>query len=271
MRLISFAVISLLAITVSAYPGLGTFATNDAPQCDKDVIMHKILELTAAHQEQQELIKTLEEPGKAEREEQTIRLVMKTIEKELERTDLPEYERPGLEKHYAGSVDDLKKAESALVAKKEELKEATQGYSCINIKILILEENLKQKEEQDAKSKSKTGASPSSSPHRDILQKQIDETCPNVDDLLAIYSYINEGISKLDGMIKKRAKNSKKRLELVQPRNKFMGSSNKLASKFGFVRCECDHAKELQAEFGWQLQSSLTWGVVQSVWQIFSK
>ncbi|KAH9264632.1 hypothetical protein BASA83_011884 [Batrachochytrium salamandrivorans] len=149
MRLISFAVISLLAITVSAQPPPNTFAADDAPQCDKDVIMHKIRELATAHKAQQELIKTLENPGKAEQEEQIIKSVMKEIEEQLKRTDL-------------------------------------------------LEENLALKEEQDVKDKSKTGASSSSSPHRDILQKQIDEDCPNSVGLFAAYSDIKEGISKLE-------------------------------------------------------------------------
>ncbi|KAH9264202.1 hypothetical protein BASA83_012342 [Batrachochytrium salamandrivorans] len=235
MKLISFAVITLLAITVSAQILPSTSATNDAPQCDKDVIKHKILELTAAHKAQQELIKTLEEPGKAEREEQ-----------------------------------EIKKAQSALVAKNEDLiKVMEQCYDTV-IKINILEENLALKAEQDAKSKGRMETSPSSNPHRDILQKQIDEDCPNADSLFAVYDDIDEGASKLDDMIDK-AKNPKKQLELIQSRNKVVEASNELAREIEFMRYKCIHAKEMQEEFGWQSLNSLTWGVVQSVWQIFSK
>ncbi|KAH6576954.1 hypothetical protein BASA60_004297 [Batrachochytrium salamandrivorans] len=233
MKLISFAVISLLAITVSAHPGLGTSATNDAPQCDKDVIMQKIQELTAAHKTQQELITKLEEPGKAEREEQEIRSVMKTIEKELERTDLPERERPGLEKHYADAVKDWEKAKSALVAKKEELKHATQGYNCMWVKLDILEETLALKTEQDAKSKDKTEVSPGSNPHRDILQKQIDEAFQDTADLSAADNNIKEGISKLDD-VRKRTKDSKKKLDKTW--EKFVSPSSKLAIEVLFTK-----------------------------------
>ncbi|KAH6589795.1 hypothetical protein BASA50_009765 [Batrachochytrium salamandrivorans] len=111
MKLISFAVISLLAITVSAHPGL------------------------------------------AEQEEQEIRSVMKTIEKQLKKKDLSEDERWDLQNHYAGSVDDLKKAESALIPKKQQLEEAGDNAIVCEVKINILEENLERKTEQDAKSK----------------------------------------------------------------------------------------------------------------------
>ncbi|KAH9263717.1 hypothetical protein BASA83_012866 [Batrachochytrium salamandrivorans] len=206
MKLISFAVISLLAITVSAHPGLGTSATNDAPQCDTDVITQKIRELTAVQQAQQELITKLKVPGKAEQEEQAIKSVMKTIEKELKRKDLSEDERLDLQNHYAESVDDLKKAESAQIPKKKQLDEAGEQRYCIEVKLNILEENLERKTEQDAKSKSKTEVSPGSSSHRDILQNQIDETFHDASDLSAanhVLSALSAKASKHTGIFGK--------------------------------------------------------------------
>ncbi|KAH6567739.1 hypothetical protein BASA50_002835 [Batrachochytrium salamandrivorans] len=270
MKLISFAVISLLAITVSAQTHPSTSTATDAPQCDKDVITHKTQELKASYQEQHKLVLKLETPGKAEREEQEIKSVMKTIEEQLKRKDLSRGERSSLEKHYAESANDLEKAESALVAKKEDLGKAREQRYRVWIKLNILNENLERKTEQDAKSKSKTGASPGSNPHRDILQKQIDETCPNAEDLFATYNDLDEGIFKLYD-VKTRAKNPKKQLELSKTRDKFVGSSDKLAREFGFAQCKCDHAKKFQVEFGWQSQNSLAVIVVQSFWQMFSK
>ncbi|KAH6601364.1 hypothetical protein BASA61_001996 [Batrachochytrium salamandrivorans] len=209
MKLISFAVISLLAITVSAHPPPSTSAANDAPQCDTDVITQKIRELTAVQQAQQELITKLKVPGKAEQEEQAIKSVMKTIEKELKRKDLSEDERLDLQNHYAESVDDLKKAESAQIPKKKQLDEAGEQRYCIEVKLNILEENLERKTEQDAKSKSKTEVSPGSSSHRDILQNQIDETFHDASDLSAANHGIKEGVDKLNDVIK-RMKDSKK-------------------------------------------------------------
>ncbi|KAH9249947.1 hypothetical protein BSLG_004678 [Batrachochytrium salamandrivorans] len=265
MKLISFAVISLLAITVSAWPPNSPSAANDVPQCDRDVIKQKIQELKASYPAQQEVVLKLETPGKAEQEEQEIKSVMRDIEKELKRKNLPEYERPGLEKHYAGSVEDLEKAQAALTAKKQQLDEARNQRYGIWMKINILNENLKRKTEQDANNQHRIDASTSSNPHREILQEQIDETCPNAEDLFAADNDIKEGIDKLDDVIK-RTQYPKKRLELVRPRNKFVRASDKLFEEFRFAECKCIHVREFQADFGWQLQSSLAVRVVQSFW-----
>ncbi|KAH9244509.1 hypothetical protein BASA81_018088 [Batrachochytrium salamandrivorans] len=86
MKLISFAVVSLLAITVSAQPPLSTSA-------DKDVIKQKLKDLWAVYPAQNELVLKLREPSEVEQKEQAIRLAMKEIEGQLERKDLPESER----------------------------------------------------------------------------------------------------------------------------------------------------------------------------------
>ncbi|KAH9244508.1 hypothetical protein BASA81_018087 [Batrachochytrium salamandrivorans] len=138
MKLISFAVVSLLAITVSAQPPLSTSA-------DKDVIKQKLQDLWAVYRAQIEVVLKLEEPGKAEQEEQAIRSVMKDIEEQLQRKDLSEGEIWDLQKHYAGSMDDLKKAQSAQIPKQQQLEEArNQRYDYV-VKINILNENLKRK------------------------------------------------------------------------------------------------------------------------------
>ncbi|KAH6567052.1 hypothetical protein BASA62_006344 [Batrachochytrium salamandrivorans] len=166
MKLISFAVISLLAITVSAHPPPSTSAANDAPQCDTDVITQKIRELTAVQQAQQELITKLKVPGKAEQEEQAIN---------RERSD----------------------------SQKKAVRRGRGTTLLYWVKLNILEENLERKTEQDAKSKSKTEVSPGSSSHRDILQNQIDETFHDASDLSAANHGIKEGVDKLNDVIKR--------------------------------------------------------------------
>ncbi|KAH9244562.1 hypothetical protein BASA81_018029 [Batrachochytrium salamandrivorans] len=190
MRLISFAVISLLAITVSAQPPLSTSTA-------KDAIEKKLQDLWTVYRAQIELITKLREPGKVEQEEQTIRSVMKEIEEQLQRKDLSESERPGLEKCYAGSVNDLEKAQSAQIPKQQQLEKArNQRYDTV-IKIDILDENLEREMEQDARDKSKMDASSSSSPHREILQKQINEGLQDAEDLVISDMDIKRGILNL--------------------------------------------------------------------------
>ncbi|KAH6561341.1 hypothetical protein BASA50_002674 [Batrachochytrium salamandrivorans] len=257
MKLISFAVIALLAITVNAQPPLSTSA-------DKDVIKQKIRDLRATHQEQHRLVFELREPSEVEQEKHKILSVMEEIEKELKRTDLLEGEKPSLEGHYTGSVNDLEKAGSALIPKQQQLDEAVvQSYDAV-IKLLILKENLKREAEQSVRDKSKTGASSSLSPHRDILQKQINEGFQDAEDLFDADDDIEKGTDKLDDMIK-RAKNSKKN-KLDKIHEKLIGSRKKLVKKTFFSKHWWFRAKDLQKGFGWSSQNSLVVRLYQSFW-----
>ncbi|KAH6580808.1 hypothetical protein BASA50_011000 [Batrachochytrium salamandrivorans] len=255
MKLISFAVVSLLAITVSAQPPLSTSA-------DKDVIKQKLQDLWAVYRAQIEVVLKLEEPGKAEQEEQAIRSVMKDIEEQLQRKDLSEGEIWDLQKHYAGSMDDLKKAQSAQIPKQQQLEEArNQRYDYV-VKINILNENLKRKKKQDAKDKSKTGTSSSLSPHRDILQEQMNEAFQDADDLYISDQSIKEGVDKLDDVIK-RTKNPKIS-KLYETWDKFTATRVKYIKQVGSAIDQRSRTKELQAEFGWTSQNSRVWDLYQS-------
>ncbi|KAH9244504.1 hypothetical protein BASA81_018083 [Batrachochytrium salamandrivorans] len=264
MRLISFAVISLLAITVSAYPGLGTSAADDAPQCDRDVIKQKIQELAAAHQEQHKLIKTLEELGKVEEKEIGYRLKIEHIKTLLEREDLPEDERPNLQSHYVDAVKDLEKAQSALMAKQQQLKEAREQRYSVWVKVRILEENLEQKAERNAKDKSKTGASSSLNPHRDILQKQINEGLQDANDLVMADQDILSGMSTFDDVITRTKGPKKNKLEKIW--KKFVVPRQKIVREVGSSKGWGDRAGELQTELGWPTQNSRVWNLYQSFW-----
>ncbi|KAH9244510.1 hypothetical protein BASA81_018089 [Batrachochytrium salamandrivorans] len=189
---------------------------------------------------------------------------MKEIEEQLERKDLPESEIWDLQKHYAGSMDDLKKAQSALVAKQKQLKEAREQRYDTVIKLGILEENLKREAEQSVRDKSKTGASSSLSPHRDILQKQINEVFRDTGDLYMAYKDISSGISKLDEVID-RAKNPKKN-KLDKIWDKLVDIHQKFVTEIGLTIDQRPRTKELQAGFGWTSQNSLVWDLYQSYW-----
>ncbi|KAH6578939.1 hypothetical protein BASA60_003476 [Batrachochytrium salamandrivorans] len=81
MKLISFAVVSFLAITVSAQPPIDS-ASNSALQHDQEVL-DKIQELTTAHEAQKELVLELGNLEKLEQMEQETSLAMKKLGEEL--------------------------------------------------------------------------------------------------------------------------------------------------------------------------------------------
>ncbi|KAH6597360.1 hypothetical protein BASA50_004502 [Batrachochytrium salamandrivorans] len=61
------------------------------------------------------------------------------------------------------------------------------------------------------------GASPGSSPHREIMQEQLDKACQNHDDLFAATDDLKESVYKLDG-VADREKDLEKQFELSQVR-----------------------------------------------------
>ncbi|KAH6566558.1 hypothetical protein BASA50_008864 [Batrachochytrium salamandrivorans] len=263
MKLISFAVISLLTITVSAQILPGTSAAKYALQSDQNVIHDKIRELTTIEQEQEKLVLELGKSANVERWEKKARLVMERLVKVLKDDSLSEVDKSKVKQLHADAAEDWSEANAALVAKKKELKEATKQLDCMKMKIFILNENIELQLEQDARSKGPIEASPGSNPHREILEEQADEAYQDFSDLSDVNKNIREGLSKLDSVID-RTEDPKKELELLDTWNKFRIPSNKLLDETKLVKCKCIHAREFQTELGWQSLSSQVWGAFKS-------
>ncbi|KAH6587949.1 hypothetical protein BASA50_010968 [Batrachochytrium salamandrivorans] len=90
---------------------------------------------------------------------------------------------------------------------------------------------MEREAEQDAKDKSKTGASSSSNPHRDILQKQINEGLQDANDLYMADKDFKYGISTFDDVIA-RTKEPKKD-KLYEIWLKLVATRQKIAREVG--------------------------------------
>ncbi|KAH6567527.1 hypothetical protein BASA62_006060 [Batrachochytrium salamandrivorans] len=205
MKLVSFAVISILAITVSAQIPTRLFSFKYALQRDQSQIHDKIEKLEEDYIAQQDLVIELGGLEKLEQEERKYKSMIDDIEKELKSGDLSGAEELEMEKDYEEIKKKWKKANLALIRGQIE-------------------------------------ASPGSSSHREILTKQIAEAYQDAADLLAANADIKKGISELDNVID-RTKDPKKGLELSQTRNKFVDSYNKLYDEMVVVERRCAHAK----------------------------
>ncbi|KAH6583367.1 hypothetical protein BASA60_001491 [Batrachochytrium salamandrivorans] len=269
MKLISFAVISLLGIVVSAYPGLGTSDADDAHQPDQYVIKGKILELTKSYHIQQELIFKLGRLGEVEYRERETKSSMKELWGILEKNIVVDDEKLDLEKQYDTAVKNWQKAHDILITKTDDLIRAEEKRNGIEIRLLILNENIeRQKKEQEVHSKGQMKASPGLDRSREILEKQIDEACRNADDLSAANKDVNEILSKLDDVIDK-TNDPRKELELSQTRDRFLDSRNFFVKEVEFSQVRCGHARVLQAEIGWKPQTSPAGRGVRSLWRTF--
>ncbi|KAH9247635.1 hypothetical protein BASA81_014767 [Batrachochytrium salamandrivorans] len=255
MKLISLAVISLLAITVNPHKPKKSSSANHALYHNQNTIEDKIQELEAYYKTKKEAVLKLERFEDAERKERTTKSIMETLEEELKNDSLPRDKKSDLMRQSNCALEDWKYARRVLTAKQETLIRAMEKRSYVEIKLSILEENIKQQPVQVINDQDPMGASYDSNPPREILERQIGEFCRDAADLSAAYGDLDVGIHKFDDVVE-RAKNPKKKLELTQPRNSVVRPSNKLYDEAKLARYKCTYAKEFQTEFGWMPKSS---------------
>ncbi|KAH9245236.1 hypothetical protein BASA81_017286 [Batrachochytrium salamandrivorans] len=151
MKLVSFAVISILAITVSAQIPTRLFSFKYALQRDQSQIHDKIEKLEEDYIAQQDLVIELGGLEKLEQEERKYKSMIDDIEKELKSGDLSGAEELEMEKDYEEIKKKWKKANLALVTKKNKLTAAADERDDTEIKIFILKENIELQLEQDDK------------------------------------------------------------------------------------------------------------------------
>ncbi|KAH6586941.1 hypothetical protein BASA61_006429 [Batrachochytrium salamandrivorans] len=127
----------------------------------------------------------------------------------------------------------------------------------VEMGLSILKENIERQPDPDPNDESQDlmGASYDSNLPREILAEQIGEFFQDSADLSAIDGDLDVGIHKFDDVIK-RTKDSKKKLELIETKNKLMRPSNQLYDEVKFTQLKWTYSKELQAEFGWKPKSS---------------
>ncbi|KAH6596501.1 hypothetical protein BASA50_005051 [Batrachochytrium salamandrivorans] len=262
MRLISFAVISLLAITVSAHKPKRSSSVKYARQHDQDLVQKKIQELTEAYQEQQEVIFKIGELEEMEQEELGARVKMEGLANRLTEEHLLGDEKRNLKKLYASAEEGWKKIYDALILKQRQLKDVKQQRDNTEIKLFTLEENQKQMDKYNAENRDQMQVSPGTCYNKKILARQSIEACRDAENLLAASFDIENDISKPTEVMFK----SKGPEESVfgQTREEFVDSRNKHVDKMEFMQRYCTHTKELQITLGWQPLSSRVGEVFKS-------
>ncbi|KAH6567008.1 hypothetical protein BASA50_007468 [Batrachochytrium salamandrivorans] len=163
MKLISFVVISLLAITVSAQPPPSTSAANHAPQSEQEKPDAKLVELRAKYERlQSELALKLEELEKVEKEEKVAMSVVKSLSKKLEKSSLDSEDQEKVGEKYPDALGIWREAYTSGTIQKKELKKATKKSDSLKKKTSKLTGNQEQQTKQDADSNDPTEPSPDS-------------------------------------------------------------------------------------------------------------
>ncbi|KAH6596517.1 hypothetical protein BASA50_005067 [Batrachochytrium salamandrivorans] len=265
MKLISFAVISLLAITVSAHKPKKSSDDKSALCRNQNVIEEKIQELEKDYKVKQEAVLKLGGLKAMGKKEQEAISVMEELEEELKKGFLPRDKKLDLIRQSNRALENWKCTRNILMAKQEILIKAMEQRSYAEMKISILEENIERQPDPDPNDESRDlmGASYDSNLPREILAEQIGEFCQDAADLLAAYDDIKVGIHKFDGVVD-RTKNPKRRPGLLSTRNSVARPHNTLFDETKLAQCKCVYSKKFQVEFGWKPQSSRAKNVFKS-------
>ncbi|KAH6564556.1 hypothetical protein BASA83_011703 [Batrachochytrium salamandrivorans] len=252
MKLISFAVVSFLAITVSAQPPIDS-ASNSALQHDQEVL-DKIQELTTAHEAQKELVLELGNLEKLEQMEQETSLAMKKLGEELRKQIDNEPWRLHLQALYNEALENYRDAFKALSTRKEELKNAKEERNSIEMGLFTLKENWDRLTEHNAENQDQMTLWDGSYYNREILTQQSNEVCQSADDLSIVSQDIKEGMSALDKMLKRKKKH--KDSEPHRIRGNLHYTFQDTMEQVEFMQDHCTYTIELQADFDCQSPSS---------------
>ncbi|KAH6562906.1 hypothetical protein BASA62_008854 [Batrachochytrium salamandrivorans] len=267
MKLISFAVISFLAVTVSAQIPTRPSAANYVLQPDQDSIDEEIQELTTAYQSQQEVVLKLGGLEELEQEVMKYKSVVKEFGDRLEKDYATGVDKSEIREQYDTAVEDWRQAKDAMLTKKEEIREATAKRDGIEVELLTLKDNHKLRIEHNVRNQNQIGLSPHSHYSKRVLVKQTNEICLNADDLSAANEDIKEGMRKVADVILGH-ENPTKNI-LFKTWKQFMITRKKLMGEIGFTERHCAYTRELQAGIAWDPVSSPTGGMFQSFLQKF--
>ncbi|KAH6588397.1 hypothetical protein BASA50_010763 [Batrachochytrium salamandrivorans] len=198
MKLISFAVISLLAIVVSAHIPQSTFATNHAPPYSQGAVDAELARLMAAYEkEKEDLDAKVAELEKVNKEAEDLSLAMRDLRTKINKDGITEDRRSNLEGLYIYTNERFEEVYANLMAKSAGLSRATERRDDTNIKLLTLRENWDMLVKYNTENRVQMKALPGSYYSVDILEKQVDKACRHAKDLFTSNEKNKEGIYRL--------------------------------------------------------------------------
>ncbi|KAH6595410.1 hypothetical protein BASA50_005821 [Batrachochytrium salamandrivorans] len=213
MKLISFAVISLLAITVSAYPGLGT-PPQYTQHYDQLQVEDKLVELKAAYEKEMEIQKsfTIEDFVMAEQRVVSLRSKMRYFKLALKEDDISEAEQSARIEQYVDATKKWKKAYATMIAKNNEFKKARENRDNAHIELLIMKKHHERIAKHNVNNQDKMELSSCSYYNLEILKVQSDDVCRNAKDLAISKKGVTYDIYKLGRAIHKADESEKDKL-----------------------------------------------------------
>ncbi|KAH6590648.1 hypothetical protein BASA50_009239 [Batrachochytrium salamandrivorans] len=216
MKLISFAVISLLTITVSAQVLPGTSSAEYTQQHNQYDFDEKLAGLRAAYETEMEKDLKLEDFWLAKHEVEDLRLKVQRLKDAMKRKGITKVKKLDTRKLYIGAHDELQQAYVTVFAKKRDLEKAKEKRDNAKIELHTIEENQRRIKQHNDIRQNQVEISPCSYHSIDILKIQSDEVCKNAKSLATYNKKIKTGVSEPDTMMHK-AKSSIKSTHPAKP------------------------------------------------------
>ncbi|KAH6599911.1 hypothetical protein BASA50_002685 [Batrachochytrium salamandrivorans] len=246
MKLISFAVISLLAITVSAQVLPSTSSVEYTLQHDQYDVDEKLAELRAAYKTEMEKDLKLEDFWLAKREVEELRLEVQRLKDAMKRKGITKVEKLDTRKLYISAHDELQQAYATVFAKKKDLEKAKEKCDNAKIELHTIEENQRRIKEHNAIRQNQVEISPCSYYSIDILKIQSDEVCKNAKSLATYNKKIKTGVSEPDTVMHK-TKSSIKSTHPKAHRNSH-DPHQELMKEIRFAQRHCSYIKNLHRD-----------------------
>ncbi|KAH6572605.1 hypothetical protein BASA62_003308 [Batrachochytrium salamandrivorans] len=214
MKLISFAVISLLAITVSAYPGLGT-PPQYTQHYDQLQVEDKLVETKGSLRKRNGNTKKfhkVEDFVMAEQRVVSLRSKMRYFKLALKEDGISEAEQSARIEQYVDATKKWKKAYATMIAKNNEFKKARENRDNAHIELLIMKKHHERIAKHNVNNQDKMELSSCSYYNLEILKVQSDDVCRNAKDLAISKKGVTYDIYKLGRAIHKADESEKDKL-----------------------------------------------------------
>ncbi|KAH6598991.1 hypothetical protein BASA50_003311 [Batrachochytrium salamandrivorans] len=266
MKLVSFAALSLLAITASAQSLQSSTSKNtQSPQSAtsknsrsscQDSIQAKLKELMTVHQVKKDAVVKMSDFDKEIQDELDSRPEADKIKERMKETTISKSDKLELKKQYDASVKNQKSLLGNLREKQDKLDKAKEERDAVEIQLKTLEGNQKRLNRYNTNNKVQIGLLPGSLYNKKILGEQSEEICYKSEDLSRVDQMVWYSVTEINRAMNRLGSFELDELKKISKTT--LNYYNKLTKRAGFTKKHCSYTKRLGRSLSLQ---SITWRI----------
>ncbi|KAH6564835.1 hypothetical protein BASA50_009101 [Batrachochytrium salamandrivorans] len=258
MKLISFAAISLLAITVGAHLPQdattqdlqslqGATAQDPLPSC-QDRIQETLDKLTELYWTKETSALKISSLDIMREKELGLRLEMERLKDALKEENMDDLKRFELGRQYDATATDWERFGNALKAKQKKLNRVAEERDTVKIKLITLKEHCEKLEKYNIENQDQIVLVPGFYSKK-ILVDQSKEVCQHSKELSSGNKHLGYGIREVGTAIDRLRISEED--GLIKLYNALSSYSQKLITRVEFSKKQCSYTKKLQKDPSW--------------------